>query len=411
MLKEFRYLFKKPLAAHQAAELNKKIMYLSESIEDYSLIYKEDLCIGISITLESSEYESFIKYLAYILENDINDLRDITNKPLWYSPIRFDLNEDRTMHDLVESKLVHIHGDGQVSIKYPLSELFEFFDTILKRIAIDYFKAEQYIFPTLIKTSVLEKAGYFDSFPNLWTFVGRLHNDYDNYIGFKTDNDRLKPSNIAKRTHITNYSLPPTMCYYIYDMLSGNVIDDTAITTRGKSFRYENRYCKNMSRLWDFTIREIVFLGTREYVDSSLLKFRECFIVLLDKIGLSGKCVFANDPFYMTDNAAKRINVQIMKHSKIEIRLDTDNNASVAIASFNRHNQFISSHFKLYSNLMKENIYSGCIGFGLERLLFAFLCQYGIYDNNWPPIIKNNYMNTNKDVIAKNIVNECMGNL
>lgn len=407
MNKEFCYSFHKPLTSYQGSELNRKVWYLSEHLINYSLVFDNSMCTGIRFSIEESEYDDFINYLKKVLENDIYELRNIDSKALWSVPTKDYLNEDQTMEALVNNKLVCIHGEGQVSIKYPLTELYEFLDLILKHIAIENFAAEQFIFPTLIKSSVLQKAGYFDSFPNLWTFVSRLHNDYHNYSSFKADTDKLHPDNLRARSCVTNYSLPPTMCYYVYDMLSGSIIENRTITTRGKSFRFENRYCKNMSRLWDFTIREIVFLGSKEYVENSLTQFRISATNLMDKIGLSGKCVYANDPFYLTDNAAKRINVQKMYHSKIELRLDTSDNETIAIASFNRHNQYISSHFGLYATEEKSNIFTGCIGFGLERFMFAFLCQYGIDETKWPVIIKENYLKNNREAIAIDIAKKC----
>ena len=30
---------------------------------------------------------------------------------------------------------------------------------------------------------------------------------------------------------------------------------------------------------------------------------------------------------------------------------------------------------------------SGCAGFGIERLVYAFLCQYGMDQGSWPPAV------------------------
>ena len=406
MIKEYSYQFEHSLKHYQASELNKKIWYLSEGLTNYSLIYENDLCIGISFSIEDDKYKDFLKYLNVILKNDIYDLRNIMPKPLWKNPIKHHICEESTMCELLEAKLVHVHGEGQVSIKYPLTELFEFFDAILKNISVNKFNAEQFIFPTLIKSTVLDSAGYFDSFPNLWSFVSRLHNDFSTFTSFKKEDDKLNPSSIKTKACVTEYSLPPTMCYYIYDMYRDNALGNNTITTRGKSFRYENKYCKNMSRLWDFTIRETVFLGSKAYVNDCLDRYRILATKLMDLLGLSGKCIYASDPFYLTNNAAARINVQKMNHSKIELRLDISDSEDLAIASFNRHNQFISKHFNLRSVEQEGYIYSGCIGFGLERFLFAFLCQFGIDDQKWPSIIKDNYKKPNKDNIVLNIISE-----
>lgn len=406
MIKKFCYMFEKPIAMHQASELNKKIWYLSETLCDYQLQYDEEKCVGISVEIEESAYDSFKDYLCNILESDIYELKNVSTKELWRRQLKKDISEDRTMHLLLHNDLVHIHGEGQISLKFPLTELFEFFDAILKTLSIQIFSAEQYIFPTLIKSSVLGDAGYFESFPNLWNFVSRLHNDYSTFHDFKAESRNMNPDNIRKMSVVTGYSLPPTMCYYVYDMLRETIISDRTVTTRGKSFRYENKYCKNMSRLLDFTIRETVFLGSKEYVNQSLEKYRLIAIFIMDFLGLAGECVYANDPFYLADNAAKRINVQKMKHSKIELRLNVSNDETIAIASFNRHNQYIAQRFHLYIDEAHNLIHTSCIGFGLERMIFAFLCQYGINDNEWPVVVKDNYKKKNKEQAAIQILNK-----
>ena len=406
MIKKFCYSFKQPITMYQASELNKKIWYLSELLHDYQLQYDGEKCVGIKVNIEESAYESFKNYLCNILKNDIYELKNISTEVLWSHQLTKDISEDTTMHLLQQNNLVHIHGEGQVSLKYPLTELFEFFDVILKYLSVQIFSAEQYIFPTLIKSSVLGDAGYFDSFPNLWNFVSRLHNDYTTFSDFKTENCNMNPNIIQKMSVVTGYSLPPTMCYYVYDMLSESIISNATVTTRGKSFRYENNYCKNMSRLWDFTIRETVFLGSKEYVNQSLEKYRLIAILIMDLLELAGKCVYANDPFYLANNAAKRINVQRMNHSKAELRLNISNDETIAIASFNRHNQYITKRFRLYINEQHDLAYTSCIGFGLERMVFAFLCQYGIKENDWPNIVKDNYKKKNKEEVAIEILND-----
>lgn len=406
MIKKFCYNFKQPITMYQASELNKKIWYLSELLHDYQLQYDEEKCVGIKVNIEESAYESFKNYLCNILKNDIYELKNISTEELWSHQLTKDISEDSTMYLLQQNNLVHVHGEGQVSLKYPLTELFEFFDAILKNISVQIFSAEQYIFPTLIKSSVLGDAGYFDSFPNLWNFVSRLHNDYSTFSDFKTENCNIDPNNIQKMSVVTGYSLPPTMCYYVYDMLRESITSNATVTTRGKSFRYENNYCKNMSRLWDFTIRETVFLGSKEYVNQSLEKYRLIAILIMDLFGLAGKCVYANDPFYLANNAAKRINVQRMNHSKVELRLNVSNDETIAIASFNKHNQYITKRFHLYINEQHDLAYTACIGFGLERMIFAFLCQYGVNESDWPIIVKDNYKKKDKEEVAIEILND-----
>lgn len=74
---------------------------------------------------------------------------------------------------------------------------------------------------------------------------------------------------------------------------------DVAYTARGPSFRFEHGYHSPLARLWDFTIRETVFLGRREYVDGHLDRLRGEIVGLADDIGLRGTCESASDPFFI----------------------------------------------------------------------------------------------------------------
>ena len=39
-------------------------------------------------------------------------------------------------------------------------------------------------------------------------------------------------------------------------------------------------------------------------------------------------------------------------------------------------------------------------------MVFAFLCQYGIKENDWPNIVKDNYKKKNKEEVAIEILND-----
>lgn len=279
---------------------------------------------------------------------------------------------------------------GQISIKQPLIDLLNLFDEIFATISKKLFNAEEYVFPTLLKTSVLKKVGYFDSFPNLLMFTLRLRNEVENYYQFKEEYKEL--DSIEKVTEalmkylcVTDYSLPPTMCYYVYDMFSESELSNCAVTAKGKSFRYENKYCEPFKRLSDFTIRESVFLGDREYVKECISKYRSLAIRVMECLKIKGICEAANDPFYLVENYHKKIKAQNILGAKYELRANVNERETIAIGSFNLHGQFLAKRFKLYRDKNNESyINTGCVGIGLERFLYSFLVQYGIDREKWP---------------------------
>lgn len=127
-------------------------------------------------------------------------------------------------------------------------------------------------YPTLIGTQTLHRCGYFSSFPQFVMFVTRLHTDSNEYRKFAEYAAGRESIGDGLAEHFGNadYCLPPTMCYHTFHEMEGTRLEGagTVVSSRGKSFRHESRYHRTLERLWDFSIREIVFLGDREFVRS-----------------------------------------------------------------------------------------------------------------------------------------------
>ena len=133
----------------------------------------------------------------------------------------------------------------------------------------------------------------------------------------------------------------------------------------------------------DFTIREIVFIGSREFVVESRESFMRASFALMEECGLCGFGEVANDPFFVTQDTAGKIFNQRMMELKYELRLNVDAERTIAAGSFNFHENFFGDAFHITRG---ENmpVATGCVGFGLERLAYAFLCQYGLDVSKWP---------------------------
>jgi seryl-tRNA synthetase len=178
------------------------------------------------------------------------------------------------------------------------------------------------------------------------------------------------------------------MCYHTYHQLSGKEVDNRVITARGKSFRYESKYHRSLERLWDFTIREIVFLGTKDFVLDCRRRLMDATFALLEDLKLEVYCEVANDPFFCRPDTAVKIFSQRMMELKYELRMNTSAAGTISVGSFNYHEQFFAENFTLKSPGEDELIFTGCAGFGLERLVYAFLCQYGLDREHWPETIR-----------------------
>jgi seryl-tRNA synthetase len=290
---------------------------------------------------------------------------------------------------LLDAGTAYFAGEGQVGLGEPILSLMDDLDARLRAVAMDTVgtaKAVEYRYPTLLPTSALERFGYFGSFPQYVMFVTRLHSDadvYDAFLSAYADRGRLGPELFAY-CRSNEYCLPPTMCYHTYHHYRDRRLPcDTMVTATGKAFRFESRYRSGLERLWDFTIRELVFLGGAEFVADRRDRVMRAAIGLVEELGLTGRCELAHDHFFGTGTVAEKILSQRMMHLKYELILDTAEGRSVAVGSFNLHGQFFGESFGI-DGPDGSPVASACVGFGLERLAAAFLCQHGTDPAAWP---------------------------
>ncbi|HEX6290017.1 MAG TPA: hypothetical protein VFZ66_12545 [Herpetosiphonaceae bacterium] len=386
-----RIALHQPLDREQCQELTKRLFFVSEQIVAFELIEHDEKLLAIDITCaQPIAAAELAEKINAVVATDIIDQRLVEQKVIWQA------EHSRSIHDdlyaqLVERGIAAEVGEGQVCVGEPFIKLMNYFDGRLRRIALEVLAGQEYQYPTLIRTDVLDRCGYFNSFPQFLMFVTRLHSDIDVYRTFL---DRYKQSGDVRTFALDlcgnlDYCLPPTMCFHTYHHFRDRQLGSDqhlVVTSRGKSFRFESRYAHTLERLWDFTIREVVFIGSRDFVlDSRETFMRHCF-ELIDELQLSGYCEVANDPFFCNQDTAARIWAQKVLEMKYELRLKVAADRTIAVGSFNFHEEFFGENFNIRSDAQGW-ARTGCVGFGLERLVFAFLCQYGLDERDWPATI------------------------
>lgn len=158
------------------------------------------------------------------------------------------------------------------------------------------------------------------------------------------------------------------------------------ITTKGRCFRYESNNLNSNTRLWDFTMREIVFIGTEEAVETLRQQSMQFVRDLVEILKLNCFIETASDPFFI--DIKNKEYFQLITKVKYELRMNIPfNNTSIAVASFNSH----GNHFgRSYHITSKTGTYvnTGCTAFGIERWVYAFLSQYGLDMSLWPKKMK-----------------------
>lgn len=379
-----------PVPAHLAEEFRRRVYFISEGIEDFTCEGEGGRVerVKVLVDRETEDPEALLEKIRRVVAREVLPLRLPEETVAWHraaDPVR---PPSDIYPALREQGLVVELGEGQVGLAEPLLSLMDRLDRRLRAIGLSLPASREYRYPTLIPSHVLQRSGYVRSFPHFLMFVTRLHNDadgYDDFLAACEDCGGLPP-NLFEFCGNDDYCLPPTMCYHTFQQMAGRrLISAEAVTARGKSFRYESRYHRGLARLWDFTIREIVFFGDRPFVLDARQRVMNDAFTLMEELRLSGYCSVANDPFFGGGDAATRIAAQQMMALKYELRLDIGPQETIAVGSFNLHERHFTDAFDIASTA-DEATFSGCVGFGLERLTYAFVCQHGSDPQGWPPI-------------------------
>jgi seryl-tRNA synthetase len=373
--------------AELAQELAQRIYYVSDTITGFCLVSSDGQITAVDVTGPVDQVD-LTRKLNLVTANDLTALRYAEPKLVWRAeaePVRDVYDELVARGAAVES------GAGQITVGEPVLSLMDRLDALLRALVSEEFGAREFRYATLIPTEALRRTGYFESFPHMVMAVSRLHGDVDSYRDFLdalADGGDLSQE-LRARCGSFDHCLPPTMCFHTYHQFADAALPTPTlvVTARGKSFRHESRYRRSLERLWDFTIREIVFLGTPEFVLGARRRLMERVYELLGALGLGGRCEVAGDPFFLSAATAARSWSQRLLELKYELRLPLDDERDVSVGSFNYHEQFFGRSFRI-SGETGEPVFTGCAGFGLERFAYAFLCQHGIDPGDWPAAVR-----------------------
>lgn len=215
--------------------------------------------------------------------------------------------------------------------------------------------------PALIKGHVLSKCGYFESFPHQIMTVGTLSDEHWNR-GVATGELQ------SKDFVLQNCYLTPAACLHVYPMFQDRPsVSNSTVTNRARVYRHETRKSPPLMRLWDFTVREFVFLGDAGFVRESLELTKEKALSLARDEFSDVEIVPANDDFYPNPLNNVKMRVQRGNMRKFELIARVAGH-SVALASFNFHDIHFSAAFNFDND---RHVVTGCAGFGLERWVGA----------------------------------------
>jgi seryl-tRNA synthetase len=155
----------------------------------------------------------------------------------------------------------------------------------------------------------------------------------------------------------------------------------------GKCFRYEASNLRDLRRLWDFTMREVVFLGGREQVLEKRARGVDLVGEFLESHRIAAEIRTASDPFFIAPDAVAKTYFQLSSDTKYEVAAALPNGQRLAVGSLNYHTDFFGRAFDVTVD-GGGYMHSVCIAFGLERWVYAFLVQHGNDPRAWPEPVR-----------------------
>ncbi|WP_250404480.1 aminoacyl--tRNA ligase-related protein [Streptomyces cellostaticus] len=384
-----------------AGELSKRVFFVSEDIESFELVEEKEgetavVCAVRVTTRAPSDTVQMRSMLNQLVSDDILPQRSVMEHRIWQSSHPVTTHDD-TFDRMLDQGIAIPSGEGQLGFGDPFTGLVAHLDEVFRAAAQRSFGALEHRYPSLIPTGVLARSGYLTSFPQFLMFAGRLHGELDSYKGFvkqvsdrdsAEDTDAAVSRALADHSTHSGYTLSPAVCYHVYEQHAGKSLDAdlVSVTARGTCFRHESRYHRSLERLWEFTMREVVFIGSENRVAEARNSFMQDVFAIVEELGLAGHVETASDPFFCDAKTAEKIWTQRLMQLKYELLLPVPGGRSVAAVSFNTHGSSLGEAFSIRTP-DREIAHTGCVAFGLERFAYAFVCQHGLDPAGWPDAV------------------------
>lgn len=237
-------------------------------------------------------------------------------------------------------------------------------------------------FPPAMVSDQLVKSGYLKSFPQL---LGTVHC----FCGNDAEHRSLLRCVEAGepwtgQQQPTDLLLTPASCYPLYPIVARRSplpAEGAIYDVHSWCFRHEPSL--DPARMQCFRVREFVRLGTNEHV----LEFRQAWIdraqSFINDLALPYTIDIAHDPFF---GRAGRLMADSQREQKLKYELlvpVANDDKPTACMSFNYHLDHFGEPWNIRTSA--GNVaYSGCVGFGLERLALALFRHHGMDPAAWP---------------------------
>jgi seryl-tRNA synthetase len=135
-----------------------------------------------------------------------------------------------------------------------------------------------------------------------------------------------------------------------------------------------------------FHQREIVRLGEPDTVVGWRDTWRDRAVGFLRTLGLAPIADVAADPFFGRQGRMLAAS-QREQALKFEVMVHIAGPEPTAVASFNYHHDHFAATYGL--SMQDGSVaHTACLGFGLERITLALLCNHGLEPAGWPAAVR-----------------------
>lgn len=294
---------------------------------------------------------------------------------------------------LLERRWVTPVGQGHVILRGGAAKLASLVDSKIQKIFADHFHAERELYPATILCKTLDRIHHFTSFPEHIDFVAHIKGDVGVLNEFSKDcrENGWSPKAHEGKMAETDFAICPSCCYHCYEGMENWNLDapGRCTTMKVNCHRYEGANHKTMSRLRAFTQRDVVWVGQPRFVMEGRAKAEELIVQWAKDWEVSCTFETANDMFFTQDYAVKA-SFQRQQQAKKELRLAIPaEGISISVFSSNFHAMTFGKAFNI--NLGGRPATSACVGWGIERWVYAIFSQFGVDTARWPARLREDF--------------------
>ncbi len=254
--------------------------------------------------------------------------------------------------ELVRSRQLHAHGEGTFSVRGPFLSLMREIDAYVLAYAHSR-AAEELDTPVMLTLSTLARIGTPERQPRQARYL-------------------------ECRANREPEACRHALCIHALEAYEGGRVDTSrpsVVTIMGRSFR-EEAVCQSLERLREFSMREVVALGTAAQIAEERAAGFEFLKELARHYDLPAEIVTASDSFMPKHRKALQT-FQLNRRSKLELLVPQPfSKRAVAVASLNDHDTHFTKAFSI-TGPNRKVLQSFCLGVGLERLAYLIVCHHG----------------------------------